>query len=194
MNVRVVLGNRSYGGYEFKNYSINMDYENFDWDRLHAYLEIGSYFFSDEQKGKIKKELENILLGQIAPRDIRDKDDVIVYKGEKVAKLHIITIINSLESIKWNDTPWADAVGRIKQDILRQKIRFHIKEGKEIFIKFKFDKNSRQDSGSLYISPQVAQWLGEQLIKASQGELAFRGISARVQNNVIVTEKKTNKK
>ena len=197
MNVRVVFGNRSYGGYEFKNFSINIDYRSFDWDRFDWFLGHG---LSDEQT-KIRKELENklenILLGQIAPRDIRDEDDVIVYKGEKIAKLHIQTISHSsrFESIKWNDTPWANAIDQIKQDIRRQRICIGIKErAREIFIKFKFDKNSSQDSGSLFISPQVAQWLGEQLVKASQGELAFRGISARVQNNVIVKEKKANKK
>lgn len=54
----------------------------------------------------------------------------------------------------------------------------------DVHIKIKFSyESSCQKSGSFIISPQVAKWLGEQLIKASQGELEINGSKIKVKED-----------
>lgn len=180
---------KTYGGYIFENFTVDVDYVDFNWDA-------GDNIDFDEHQ-EFAKNLENILFGQVSPVDIKTKTyswkrtfKRIIFKGEQITKLNLKAMKEHWDDIDFSRTPWAKKIKELKHSYMRKVLRREIKQ-KKVDIKISFDYIdggvSQPKSGSFIVSPQVAKWLGEQLVKASQGELEINGSKIKVKGDTNIS-------
>jgi hypothetical protein len=90
MEIEVYISGKTYGGYtDLNGYEVRLDYDDFDWN---AGDEIDFAKYKD-----IAKQVEASLLGKRATGHIVElgSNEVIVYKGETIAKLHVQKILEN---------------------------------------------------------------------------------------------------
>lgn len=175
---------RYYGDYPCNNFMIHVDYQDvgFSWNE-------GEYIDFDKHQ-EFSKKLEDMLLDQISPIDVKTKTyswkrtfKRIILKGEQITKLNLKAIKDAWEEIDFSKTSWSKKIKELKNSYTRKILKSQIKQNNvSIEVNFLYD-GYIQKSGSFTISPQVAKWLGEQLIKASQGELEINGSKIKVKED-----------
>lgn len=175
-------GLRYYGNYPCENYMVDVDY-NYYWDS-------GEDIDFDKHR-EFSKKLEDILLDQISSIDVKTETHPwkrtfkrIFLKGEQITKSTLNRVKEHWYEIDFSKTPWSKKIKELKDSYRRKILKSQIKQNKvNIHVEFLYNKSSMQKSGSFTISPQVAKWLGEQLIKASQGELEINGSKIKVKED-----------
>lgn len=175
---------RYYGDYPCNNFMVHVDYQgdDFSWNE-------GGYIDFDKHR-EFSKKLEDMLLDQESPIDVKTKTyswkrtfKRIIFKGEQITKLNLTAIKDDWDKIDFSKTPWSKKIKELKDSYTRKILKSQIKQNDvSIEVNFLYD-GAMQKSGSFTISPQVAKWLGEQLIKASQGELEINGSKIKVKED-----------
>jgi hypothetical protein len=175
MKISVAMNGKIYGGYEAgSDYSVNVEYSDFDWDSW-------KYIDFDTDK-KICKKVEKALLGKKTPCDIKSFADVIVHKGETIARLHLKEIFENWYSINFGAGRLAHAIDEIKSEycllILKTDLRGY--GAPEVDIAVRYALGGMQQGGTLRIPIAVAKWLIPVLEQAVKGDLPQEGSMLRV--------------
>ena len=105
----VTYKNKFYGNYPCEDFTVEVGYCS-DFRHRHRKIDFEKYH-------EFSKKLEDILLGQISPVEIRWTtigEESIVYKGEKIAKLHLKTIKEHWRHINFKETPWSKEIEELK--------------------------------------------------------------------------------
>lgn len=187
MRIAVKMSGMSYGGYDQDaGYTVRIDYDDFSWT---AGDEI------DFEKHKdIAKQIEKVLLGKRVASNIKNRwtKEVIVYKGETIAKLHVQKILENWDCVEFGKTSMADKIKKLRRECTRRVLKTKIREksGGAIEIDFTYEGGYPQHGGSIVIPPSVARWIGKRLMEASTGDLRQNGCVLVVNEKGELTEKK----
>lgn len=173
MNISVNVGGKTYGGYEADEFKISVDYKDYPLD------EICTGYYDDTFKlvdrPDFKKALANLLLGKISKKNIKGSwsTEVIVYKGDKISRLHFQKIIEEWDDIDFKKTSFAEEIKKLERKywIIAIKEKLRKKEPLNIAISFKYEEKWPQSGGKLVITTEVAKWLAAQLELATRGNL-----------------------
>src|SRR5438105_1903188 len=109
MIVQVGMGGKNYGGRETGNYRVELSYRHF--------LVTEGDFIRFDKHPEFLEELRGILLGQVAPEDIKSasKQQVIVRKGETIATAAVSAIAHAWADVDLSSTPWAERINALKR-------------------------------------------------------------------------------
>jgi hypothetical protein len=175
----VYFNDKEYGGYPVQDYTVQVGYTGRDESWIDW---VGIDFDSDKESAS---HLDKLLLGRRASFDIKDGAETIVYKGERIARLHLSRIRESWDSIRFDRTPWAKEILDLKRDAHRRQLKEELREGSNaVRVSFRF-KNSPQEGGRVVVSPKVAEWLSSVLFAAAKGDLEVSKAKVRVKKGVI---------
>lgn len=134
--------------------------------------------------------------------DLKTPWEVIAYQGETLAKLHLKSIMKLWGLMDFRKTPWREQIEDLKRSYVRKTIKADVKDsgiedgGIEVEVSFKFDENvytqtgGSQGGGGFIITPQMARWLGEQLLRAGEGDLEYGGTKIRARNDKVLSRRK----
>ena len=164
MIIYINLAGRTYGYHHPQtSFNLSIDYDDYEWDASEEYIKRKVFLIL----------LERVLLGKRTNADITNRGypEVIVYKGERIAKLHIEAIVNCWYSVDFSKTSFESKIQQLKKDFTRRILKERIKKGEDINISIDFNYKTEFSSGSLQsghlrISREVAEWLGKQLLLA----------------------------
>ncbi len=191
MKIDVNMRGKIYGGYtDHVGYSVAVDYDDFSWDA-------GDDIDFDKHKD-MAKQIESALLGKRANANIKGRwpDEVIVYKGESIARLHVQKILLHWSFVDFGKSSLADKIRKLRRQCTRRVLKSKIREnrGADIQIEFCYDgDNLRQQGGSVIIPAPIAKWLGKRLIEASSGDLQENGRAVTVDWDGNLKEKKSDR-
>lgn len=182
MLMDVVVGTNNYGRYQCAEFSITVDYGDSPWEQ-------GRHMDFDAHP-EFAKKLEEMLLGKITPVDLKyqswPKPETILFKGETIARLHLKNIMDHWWSLDFGKTPWRQQIADLKREYVRKVLKQQVGNAENtVEVSFKYE-GERQRGGSISLTPPVAKWLGEQLVKASQGDIEFQGAGIRVRKDKTI--------
>lgn len=132
-----------------------------------------------ERHKKLTKEFEDLLLNKMSKWELVAErygaKETIVFPGDRISRLHLKTIKEKLLDIDFTHTPWAEALQKIKDQILRIALKEKIAAGdQQVVLKFVFDASRfkrAHKAALLEISAPVARWIAQSLAKAIDGKL-----------------------
>lgn len=171
MNISVNVGGNRYGAYESDKFEITVDYKEYPLEEIYS-----DAYYDDTlmliDRPDFQKALKSLLLGKIAKKNIKHYTRVIVYKGEKISRLHFEKIIEEWDNISFGG-PLAEDVKKLKRkySLIAIKDKIRRKKPLEIAVDFKYNSPWHQRGGKLVITAEVAKWLAEQLELATRGDL-----------------------
>jgi hypothetical protein len=176
MGVRIgvkTLGGYSHGGNEQSSFEIRIDYQHSPETLANSYL----HRFDLREHKNLVEELERLLLGKKSPVELKGGfgNEPIVDPGDTISRLHFKTILEYLDSIDFDRTPWAEDVNSVKQRYFQQEFKRRVLEGEEdVIVTFTFpegDRKQGQKSGFFSLTTSTARLLGQRLMKASKLQL-----------------------
>lgn len=147
------------------------------------------------------RRLEELLLGQVAPGDLRIshvprgaegllRDGCIVRAGETIASLHLRFITRNWYYVDWEGTPWEADIARLKDEYEEEGMEKLLRSKRfEVSLVFRSleSEGASLEGGSLRVSANAARWLGEQLMAAADGaHLMSDPPSVEVMNDHII--------
>jgi hypothetical protein len=173
MKISANVGGNNYGGYSRRNYIVEIYYE--DWN--------GNPWEADysENSALLERLLTYILLGQASPTDIKTDWKTYVHAGEIIEKHHIEEFVSDWP-VDFTETPWAEKIADLNKHYADEAFKKDFSEGAvKITIDFDYkirgqlypkNKQGHQFGGKLTLNPDVARWLGKQLIALAEGSLS----------------------
>ena len=110
MSIGVNLGGKNYGGYIQSEYTVTLSYYNMPWGDIVEGIDF-------PMPKDFAKRVEGALLGKRTTSNIKfgSSGEVIVYKGEAIAKLRIQKIIENWYDVDFGKSSLADKIKKLRR-------------------------------------------------------------------------------